>query len=277
MARKKTAPKTAAEDVAFAPEDLNFPEAPNIAVNTTHNQIHKDEEDGHPAIKQAILLGVLGLGVLLIGGIIAQQALQKTEPLTSQATSLFVVGSQVENLEGSARLSSDNGATWSEVADGTMVSSGDLIETNSASRLEIKTDTNMAIRLAPNSQLQVFSIHSQLLSVKLYDGELFARNSENDGNNDTLKIAIDDESYSSRNAGFLVSNSEESHAISVFSGTVTTHGIDSEIISLGTTYQPDTANTSFNNGDTTSNTSFLTWNAQLDQSLTAEEQGILAQ
>ena len=269
--------KTAAEDVAFQPDDLTFPEAPNLSDINGANKFQKQEDNTHPVAKQAILVGIAGLVIVIAAMTLALKAVESTTPLVSGATNLRVVDSQLSVVEGSVEISKDNGLTWNQAGVNEAVKSGDLLMTGSDGRAEVSSSSGIYLRINNSSQVQVRSLNSQQMSVELYGGTVFARNSEADQTNDVIKVTANATTYSARSAGFLTSVEGEGHSTRVYAGSATTIDTNSFIITAGMTSGNGSPPVDFTSLGPTSDPNFLAWNAEQDSQLEliSDELGLL--
>lgn len=133
---------------------------------------------------------------------------------------------QVSALEGSAQRSRGNG-TRIALRVGSSVSQGDVVETGSSSRLEIRFNEGSLLRLGPGSKLQLAEAHfsggaaRRKLNARLFFGKLWAKVVSVIQGEQKFQVETENAVAGVRGTTFRVdANADKSVLVRVYDGTV---------------------------------------------------------
>jgi len=133
---------------------------------------------------------------------------------------------RVSALEGRAQRSRAAGAR-SELRVGTSVSQGDTVETQDASRIEIRFSDGSVLRLGPKSKLQLAEVHfgarpiGRKLNARLFFGRLWAKVTSVIQGDQKFEVETENAVAGVRGTTFRMdANADKSVLVRVYDGTV---------------------------------------------------------
>lgn len=216
------------DGVSIQPDNLDFPDAPSIN-NSQDNQLHGDDK-AHPAAKQALILGALGLLLIALLTFGATQLTKEASPLSSNGSALYSIEAKLSEIVGDVNVSHDNGETWGEARADETVSTGTHIQTGSGGLAVIHFENGDRTYLNQASTMRIRSLNSLQVAVDHYAGELYGVSTNP---STALKINAGDQTFTTRESTFVTRVNDQQSSIEVYSGSISASSSSSQQISEG--------------------------------------------
>ena len=220
-------------------------------------------DHGHTksTLTQAIGAALLGLAVIAAASLIAFN-LVENDKTTDPSTTLRPLSATITSIQGDVTMSVDEGNNWFDGLLDASLESGNYISTGEDGFAEVTLGDNSILRLNSNSSFGIVSLNSVQTTIDHFSGELYSRAVSE---NSSLKIRLDDSTFSSKEAAFLTRHNDE-HVVEMYYGSGTMLDGDSINIQQGFGYDDQVG--SFSLSLTISDTpEFIKWNRDADASL----------
>jgi len=214
--------------VTTSPQEVISPEVVDERLKETlsFGPVVKQNRLSRLKKKQVIAGLAVGFSLLAVGTLgFTLTGSNNTQVSTSSQPTPELLGAVISLIDGNAQVSSD-GLTWTDAIDRGVLSQGDFLRTDPASRLIITLDDGSIVRLNESSKVQLVSLDASNVEINNNVGEVYTRVVASDR---IFSVNVEGTNYTALGTAFKTINKENDKGVKVYHSAVKVGDVDANI------------------------------------------------